>query len=149
MATAKEKSQSSAAKWGWRILLVLSAVFVLGGGLSFFLEFSLSTFEQDTGVPLGEFRQAYPTVANLLAREGRNMSIFEVSLGLIALVVSLEGLRHGSRWSWNAIWVLGGALTALGVHALFGGSPFVSLFSLIMAALALVGQLLARKGLAP
>ena len=149
MTTTKERSQSSTAKWGWGILLVLSAVIVLGGVLSFFFQSGVSSFEQDTGVPLSEFRQAYPTVLDQLAREGRNLSILEVSLGLMALVVSLEGLRHGSRWSWKASWFLGGALAALGVHALFGGNPFVSLASLIMAALALVGQLLARKGLAP
>ena len=149
MTTAKERSQSRTAKWGWGILLVLSALMVVNAVSLFFIEGSLSSFEQDTGVPLGEFRQAYPTVANHIAREGRNISIVLAGLGLLALLVALEGFRHGSRWAWNGTWVLVGVLAGLGVHALIGGNPFIGLISLFMTALALVGQLLARRGLAP
>lgn len=127
---------------------MLSAFLVLNGVGLFFIESSLSAFEQDTGVPLSEFRQAYPTVANHIAREGQTISILLAGLGLLALVVSLGGLRHHSRWAWNAIWVLVGVLAGLGVRALVGGQPF-GLISLFVAAVALVGQLLAGRGLAP
>lgn len=147
MTIAKETSQLRTAKWGWGILLVLSVLLVLNGIFLFFFEGSLSAFEQDTGVALSQFRQAYPTVANNIAREGENLSIIFTGLGLMALVVSLGGFRSGSRWAWNSIWVLVGLFAVGGVRALVGGSPSVGVFYLFLTAMALVGQLLARKEL--
>lgn len=119
MTTAKESSQSRIAKWGWGILLVVSALLVLNGAVLFFIE-----------------------------REGQTLWIVLASFGLLALVAALGGFRHGSRWAWNAMWVLVGMLAVVGVRALVGGQSF-GLWYLFIAAMGLVGQLLARRGLTP
>ena len=119
MTNANEKSQSRTAQWGWGILLVVSALQVLNGVFLFFYE-----------------------------QEGQTLWIVFASFGLLALVVSVEGFRHSSRWAWNALWVLVGMLAAVGVRALVGGESF-SLWYLFIAAMGLVGQLLAHRGLAP
>lgn len=119
MTIANEKSQSRTAKWGWGILLVVSALLVLNGAFLFFFE-----------------------------QENQTLWIVLASFGLLALVVSVEGFRHGSRWAWNGLWVLVGMLAVVGVRALVGGESF-SLWYLFIAAMGLVGQLLARRGLAP
>jgi hypothetical protein len=119
MTSANEPSQSRTAKWGWGILLVVSALLVLNGAFLFFYE-----------------------------QEGQTLWIVLASFGLLALVVSVEGFRHGSRWAWNALWVLVGMLAVVGVRALVGGESF-GLWYLFIAAMGLVGQLLASRGLVP
>lgn len=88
----------SAAKWGWRILVGVSGLLLLNG-------VALYLFIVDT--------QTERTIGVLLA-----------AFAALALMVSLEGLRHGTRWAWNTGWV-------------------------VVASLALAGQLLAQKGVQP
>jgi hypothetical protein len=149
MSIARERSKTRTQKWGWGILFVVSALLALNGVVWFFMGGSLSTFEQDTGVPLSEFRQAYPTVADGIARQARQVAIWYGAFGLLALAVALEGFRHSSRWAWNATWVLVGAPAAAGVNVLAGGELGLGLGMLGVAAVALVGQLLAGRELAP
>ncbi len=147
MSIPRQNGQSRTSKWGWGILLVVSALLALNGVIWFFMGGSLSTFEQDTGIPLSEFRQAYPTVADGIAQQARQIAIWFVAFGLLALGVALEGFRHRSRWAWNLTWILVAAPAAVGVNALAGGDVF-GIGMLGVAAVALVGQLLARRGLA-
>ncbi len=119
MTITKETSQSRTAKWGWGILLVVSVLLVLNGAFWFFYE-----------------------------QEGQTLWIVLASFGLLALVVSWGGFRTGSRWAWNALWVLVGLLAMIGVRALVGDESF-ALWYLFIAVMGLVGQLLARRGLAP
>ena len=141
--------QPRAAKWGWGILIAVSAFMVLEGVGLYLMSASPAIFEQDTGVPKAEVSRAYPTVADQYVRAEQNIAILLTFLGLLVLVVALEGFRHGSRWVWNSTWVLVawlvvGAFQALVVSGrlAFGG------FYLAFAVIALVGQLLARRGLA-
>lgn len=60
------------------------------------------------------------------------------------LGVAREGFRHGSRWTWNLTWLLVAALVAIGGNALTGGETTFGIGVLGGAAIALVGQLLAR-----
>jgi hypothetical protein len=116
MNITQEPSQSRTAKWGWGILLVSSALLVLNGVFLFFLE-----------------------------QEGQTLFILLAGFGLLTLVVSLGGFRHGSRWAWNALWVLVVVLAVIGVRALVEGQSF-ALWYLFLAAVALVGQVLAYRG---
>ncbi len=147
MTIARERSKRRTQKWGWGILLVVSTLVALNGVIWYFMGGSLSTFEQDTGVPLNEFRQAYPTVADQMAQQARQVAIWFGAFGLLALAVALEGFRHRSRWAWKATWVLVATPAASGVLMLVKGDP-IGLFYLVFAAVALVGQLLAGRGLA-
>lgn len=122
MITNKESSLPRIAKWGWSILLALSVILALNGITLYF-------FIADSHLM-------------------QTVSVMEIGLGLLALVVALEGFRHGSRWAWNATWVLVALLATVGFHILIGGQSGVSLWYLSLAAGALVGQLLAGRGLA-
>ena len=144
----REGEQSKTAKWGWGILLVVSALLILNGAGWFFMGGSLATFEQGTGVSLAEFRQAYPTVAHSIAVNARQVAIWFMAFGALALLVALEGYRHGSRWAWNAAWVLVAAPAAVGINVLAGGESAFGFGIMAVAAVALAGQLLARRGLA-
>lgn len=149
MNKTSSQVQSRAAKWGWGILIAVSALLVVNGVGLYFLSASPAIFEQDTGVPMAEVSRAYPTVANQVVREGQNVAILSTCFGLLALVVALEGFRHGTRWAWNAAWVLvawpvvGGFQTLVVNGRLDLGGFFVA-----FGVIALVGQLLARRGLA-
>lgn len=137
-------SGSRADKWGWGILLVVSAMLVLNGLGWFFVGPTLSTFEQDTGVSVSEFRQAYPTVAGSIATNARQVAIWFMAFGLLALLLALEGLRHGSQRARTAMWILVVAPAAVGVNVLAGGQSPFGIGMLGVATIALVGQLLTR-----
>jgi hypothetical protein len=98
---------------------------------------------------VSEFRQAYPTVAAGIAQQARQVAIWFVAFGLLALGVAREGFRHRSRWAWKLTWILVAAPAAVGVNVLAGGELGFGLGVLGMAAVALVGQLLAGRELAP
>jgi hypothetical protein len=140
-------ARRKAAKWGWGILIAVSAVLVLNGAALYFMSASPSIFQQDTGVPMAEVREAYPTVADQVVREGQNVAILSAAFGALTLTVALEGLRNGSRWAWNATWVLVAWLVVGGFQSLVvNGRLDIGGFFLATAAVALVGQLLARRG---
>lgn len=143
-------SQTRTQRWGWGILIALSALLALNGVGLYFMSASPAIFKQDTGVPMAEVRQAYPTVADQVVREGQNISLLLAGFGVMALVVALEGFRHASRWAWNATWVLVAWLVVGGLQALvIGGRLDIGGFYLAFAGVALVGQLLARQGRTP
>jgi hypothetical protein len=144
MIIEQESSRSRAAKWGWGILLAISALLVLNGASWFFMGGSLSTFEQDTGVSLAEFRQAYPTVANSIAVNARQMAIWFMAIGLLALTIAWQGFKYRSRWAWNTTWTLVGAPAAVGANMLAGGELTYGSMVVGLAVAALVGQVLAR-----
>ena len=146
MSESETKTVEKTQKWGWGILLVVSALLALNGVALYFISASPSTFEQDTGVSMAEVQQAFPTVADYVVREGQITSMLLAALGTLALVVALGGYRNGSRWAWNAMWVLAGALAAFSAgFALAAGRLDIGGFYLVLAAVTLVGQLLARK----
>lgn len=140
------RSQSRIAKWGWGTLIVLSALLALNGAGWFFAGPSAmqANFAEDIGMTADEFMETYPSAAAGIAANARQVAIWYLAFGLLALVVTLEGFRHGSRWAWNATWILLAALIAVGVIEL----PGFGIVLLILAAITLVSQLLARTGMA-
>jgi hypothetical protein len=137
-ATSETKKQLRLARWGWGILLTVSALLVFNGVVWFFVG------PQREGAQIEGFREAFPTLAQQMATNARQVAIWFVAFGLLALLVALEGYRHGSRWAWNALWILVAVLAAVGV--LYRGGFGVILLGLIPVVL--VGQLLSRRGLA-
>src|SRR3972149_8749152 len=128
-----QRPRTRAQRWGWGIVIAVSALRVLGGAGLYFLSASPTVFEQDTGVPMAEVRQTYPTVVEQVVREGQNISILLAGFGLLALAVAVEGFRHGSPWAWNAAWILvawlvGGGFQAflMGGALYFGGASLAS-----------------------
>lgn len=110
---------TAAAKWGWRILVGLSGLLVLNGAALYLLIVDTQV-EQTLGLLLAAF-------------------------GAVSLAVSLEGLRHGTRWAWTTTWVVVGSLTAVGLHMLRGDRADLVLTYFFLAAVALAGQVLAGK----
>jgi lysylphosphatidylglycerol synthetase-like protein (DUF2156 family) len=143
-----EEVVSRTSKWGWGILVVLAILLVLNGVALYFISAWPSTFEQDTGVSMSEVRQTFPTVVDQVVRGGQTTSILLAGFGLLALVVAVEGFRHASRWAWNAMWILVAMMAVVGVRATVMGQVF-GLYYLVIGAVALVGQLLARRGWRP
>lgn len=131
--------------WGWGVLLALSALLVLNGAVALFLVEDL--VEQDYGVPLSELEETYPSVAEGALRRMQSTAIWWIAFGAMSFGVAVAGLRNGSRWAWYVSWVLVLALTAFGIHALTGGETVFGVGLLAGAGVAVLGLVLARRGL--
>ena len=144
------RKQTGLAKVGWGILLGMSAVLILAGlGWLFALpQMALDNIAEYAGFDPSVFMQGVPSAFDVIAVIARGYGVGYAALGLMALLVALEGYRNGSRWAWRATWVLAAAFTALaGTFLLAGESYALSLGILFLAVLTLLGLLLARKGL--
>ncbi|HEX6304630.1 MAG TPA: hypothetical protein VFZ76_10605 [Anaerolineales bacterium] len=139
-----QRDQSGTAKWGWGILLAISVLVTLNGVGWFFIGPTLSTFEQDSGVPLAEFEGAYPTVAGLVSLQARNTAILLAGFGLLALAVALAGRRGSAGWPRWAGWAFVATLAGIGLSELAAGAGF-GLFYLALGVAALAGKFLARR----
>lgn len=129
---------------GWALLMGVSGLLLLNGIGWFFLGPSLSTFEQDTGIALEEFTNAYPTVAKSIAVNARQVAIWFMAFGLLSLFTAREGLVHGSKRAWNGTWLLVAAPAAVGLNVLIGGESIFGLGMLGVGGIALVAQFMAR-----
>ncbi|HZD58098.1 MAG TPA: hypothetical protein VE136_15315 [Anaerolineales bacterium] len=132
-----QRSQSRVSKWGWGILLAISILLALNGVLWFFVG------PQQVVTSLQKFGQVNPAIARQMATNARQVAIWYLSFGLLALLVTLEGFLRSSRWAWYAAWILVPLLAGIGVLYMDGFGVIL----LGLAAIALVGQLLAGKGL--
>lgn len=139
-----QQNQSRASRWGWGLLLVISAFLVLNGAGWFFVGPSLATFEQDTGIALDAFRAAYPAAAELQALQARNTAILLMGLGLLALAAVLAGRRGEAEWARRSGWAFVATLLGVGLSELAAGAVF-GLVYLGLGLIALVGQVLARR----
>jgi hypothetical protein len=109
------------AKWGWGILLVISALLALDGAIWYFIG---------------------PNIIH-----ARLVAVLLLALGMLALLVALEGYRNGSPWAWYSSWILVVALLAVGGIEVGEGEYLFGFLMLGLAVVAFAGQLLARKDL--
>ncbi len=121
MRTDHQNARTTMAKWGWGILLVISGLLALDGAIWYFVG---------------------PNIIH-----ARLVAVLLMALGMLALLVALEGYRNGSPWAWYSSWVLVMALLAFGVIEVGEGEYLFGGIMLGSAAVTFVGQLLARKDL--
>lgn len=148
-----DNSQPRIAKVGWIILLVLSAFLILAG-VGWFLMLPQMMSEN-----IAEYANLEPGVLTEVLTEGisafvvitiigRGYGAGYALLGLMALLIALEGYRNGTRWAWMVMWVLVAAYIAIGGIFFMGGESYaLSLPILFIALIAAVGLLLARKNI--
>lgn len=151
METNQGNNQSRTAKWGWGILLGMSALLIFAGsGWLFSLpQMALENIAEYANLEPGVFMQGEPSAFDVVTVIARGYGAGYVALGLMALLVALEGYRRGTRWAWKVMWVLAATFASLaGIFMLAGESYALSLGILSFALITLVGLLLARKGTA-
>lgn len=144
MNAGQEQIQSKSARWGWGLQLVISALLVLNGLSWFFIgpNSSSSYQAQELGITAAEYHQNFPNAASGVERNARQVAIWFVAYGLMALLVFLQGYRYGLRWAWTAGWIQVAVLVAVGVLYLAG----IGIILLPLAVIGLVGQILIRTG---
>jgi len=150
LAAHEVKNQSRAAKWGWGILMGVSALLMLAG-LSWYFslpQMLLENIVEYGNLETGDLTQGEPSAFDIITLIARGYGAGYVGLGLLGLLVGLEGYRNGTRWAWMAMWVLVFAYMAIAGIFLLSGDYVPGLGSFVLAVVALVGMLLARKGLA-
>lgn len=151
MELNQENIQSRRAKLGWGILLGMSALLIFAGsGWLFSLpHMALENIAEYANLEPGVFMQGEPSAFDVIAVIARGYGAGYIALGLMALLIALEGYRRGTRWAWRVMWVLAATFAALaGIFMLAGESYALNLGILSFAVITLVGLLLARKGLA-
>lgn len=147
--SADAKSQSRAAKWGWGILLVVSALLILAGQFWYrsLPQMLLENIAEFGNLEPGDFMQGEPSSFDVITLIARGYGAGYAALGLMALLVAIEGYRNGTRWAWMTMWVLVLAYAAIAGIFMLPGDYAPGLGSFALAVVALVGMLLARRGL--
>lgn len=151
MKTNHKNSQSRTARVGWGILLGVCALLILAGILWYMAlpEMALDNIAERTSLEPNGFMVGEPSAFDIITLIARGYGAGYAVLGLMALLVALEGYRNGTRWAWMTMWVLVFAYMAIGGIFLLAGETYaLSLGVLAFAVIALVALLLARKGLA-
>ena len=146
-----DEDKSTAASWGWGILLVIATLIALNGvsWIVFGPDAVVSDMAENIGVSVDEFEDAYPAAVDEIAVNQYQVAIYLVAIGGMGFLAALAGYRLRYRWAWRITWVLvaiPAALVGGGLAAGFGLAGFLTLM-LLLALIALVGQLLARRGL--
>ncbi len=137
-----------AARRGWMILLGLAGLITLNGAGWLFIgpEMSVAEMAEGLGVPMAEFEQTRAAI--LVSRTALQVAVWFMMFGILASIVALTGLRFGLRWAWRATWVLVAAPAGVGISQLVGGGDAFAYAAVALSVVALVGQLLARAGVA-
>lgn len=137
--------RTQAHKVGWTLLILVSGLLLLNGVVWFFIGPRIMWFQDATGVPLSTFRGQYPVVADHLAASARQVAIWSTAFATLAVVIGVEGFRHGSRWAWLGGWVVVAFLALLAVNYLVAGENVAVLGMFFGGALlGAVGLVMAR-----
>lgn len=142
--------QSASAKIGWIMLLSASALLILAG-VSWYVMLpgmALENIASYAKVEPGVFMQGNPSASDVITMIAQGYGTGYSALGILALLVAVEGYRHGTHWAWMNLWVLAAAYTAMaGIFFLAGEAYALSLGILLVAVVVVVGLLLSHKGL--
>ncbi|HEX6299771.1 MAG TPA: hypothetical protein VF148_04840 [Acidimicrobiia bacterium] len=147
--TTETRESPKVARWGWGILLAVTALLILNGLAWLFVGPDVEVDEMATALRMhaSEFEQAHPAAVDFVARQTRQVAVWYIAFGLLALFVILAGSRRSARWAWKAGWVLFAAPAAVGLVQLVGGGASFAYAMLALAGITLIGQLLARADL--
>ena len=146
-----ENGRTRTSKWGWGILLAVSALLILAG-IGWYLslpEMALENIVERTTLGPEGFMVGKPSAFVIITLIARGYGAGYAALGLMALLVALEGYRNGTRWAWMVMWVLVLAYASIaGIFLLAGETYALSFGVLALTMITVLGLLLARKGLA-
>ena len=144
-----ERTRTRTHKWGWGILMGVSVLLMLAG-LSWYVslpQMLLENIVEYGNLEPGALMQGKPTAFDVITLIARGYGAGYAALGLLGLLVALEGYRNGTRWAWMVMWVLVFVYIALAGIFMLPGDYAPGIGSLVLALVALVGMLLARRGL--
>ena len=149
MTSREIKTPSFSTQFGWIILIIVSLLLTFAGlGWTFGLpEMALENISERTTLPPEDFKVGAPSAFDVITLIARGYGTGYTSLGLMSLLLSIEGFRKRPRWAWNAMWVLAAAYLAIATT--FTGAGGVSPSSLGLYGLGVVtaaGLVLSRKG---
>jgi hypothetical protein len=139
------------AKLGWGVLIGMSILLTLVG-VSWYVglpEMALENIAERTSLEPDGFMVGKPSAFDIITLIARGYGAGYVALGLMALLVALEGYRNGTRWAWMVMWVLVLAYASIaGIFLLAGETYALSFGVLALAGITVVGLLLSSKDLA-
>lgn len=149
MSDDQKSGPSRTAKWGWGILLGLSALLTLVG-VNWFIglpHLALDNIAQRTSLEPGEFMLGEPSSFDVITLIARGYGTGYSALGLLAFLVALEGYRNGTPWAWTAMWVLVAAFTIMAINFTLAAREIhvLSVGIFAFAVLTLAGLLLAQS----
>jgi hypothetical protein len=145
MAEIHPETQTRKTRWGWGILLVVAALFALNGvGWLFYgPAVSVSNMAENIGVTDAVLENTYPEASEAIMQEARRVAVYLTSIGTLGFVAAWSGFRGRGKWAWRVTWVVIATMVALFLVGLVGGLGPFGAGMLILAVVALIGQLLA------
>ena len=147
MASKVDYRPSGRAKWGWGILIGMSALLTLAGiGWVISLpEMATENIAEYAMIDTSVLRQS--VAFDIISMIARGYGAAYTAIGLMGLLVAREGYRRGTRWAWNVMWVPAASFAALAATFMQAGeSPGLSLGIFSFALITVFGLLIARQG---
>lgn len=148
MVETQSDRRPRTVRWGWWILVVVSALFGLNGVGWFFFgpDSSVANMAENIRISVAELESAYPEAAVEAAVNARRVAVYLTAIGVMALFAAWWGLRQESRRAWAITWVLVLTTAAIGFVEMWGGGlgP-LGVSMLALAVVGLTGQLLAGR----
>lgn len=139
----------TATRWGWGILLVTASLFAANGigWILFGPDAVVADTAENIGVSVTELEEAYPAAVDEITVNQYQVATYLMAVGVMGFMAALAGYRLGYRWAWRITWVLVAIPVALVISGLAAGFGVGGLLAvmLLLALIALVGQLLARR----
>lgn len=145
-----KKTTSRGTQAAWWLLIILSALLILAGvGWLFSLpEMMLENIAEYGNVEINALTSGNPSAFDIITLITQGYGLGFIAIGLLAVLLSLEGKRNGSRIAWQLLWVI--VFVYIGLALTFfqaGENVFLSLGFLAPAVLFAVALMLARRSL--
>ena len=140
---------SRATQLGWSILVIVSLLLTFAGiGWTFGLpEMALENISERTSLSPEDFKMGEPSAFDVITLIARGYGTGYTALGLMSLMIALEGFRNRPRWAWNTMWVLAAAYLAIAyTFTEAGGVRPISLGLYALGFFTAAGLVLSRKG---
>ena len=134
-------------KLGKTLLLVVAGLQALSA-LMLLVGSGPGTFESDTGVPMEDLINNYPTVATQYLMAQQSSLVTTLTTGLFALAILVFAFKASQNWAWYSMWILPASMIPGTISlARTENQAGVAVFGAIIILLAVLGLALSYRGI--
>ena len=107
MTSDNQQKEPFFHRHGWKVLIVVSAIFLLFGigDIIRGMDADPAIAESITGVEWEELQASSPKIANMIDLGVRSSGASILVLSVLSIAIILFAFRQGERWAWVVLWI--------------------------------------------